>query len=237
MMLLPIKLGLGGPLGGGAQWLSWIHVDDVIGGIAHLCRVGDAGVFNFTAPESLSQAQFSRVAATVLLRPYGFPTPGWPMRLALGEQADLPLEGQRVSRHWGARQAWQSSDSFSLHYQYTQTDKGEYWCVTYLETEAQVAITIGTSGLHARYFRGANTLRRVNARTADNQPDPDLISRWEGVAWPSASERSHVMSALPASERPFTPFPGVDVVDVYRFLDRQTRQRRGRLVLDLLHVV
>lgn len=97
MMLLPIKLGLGGPLAGGAQWLSWIHVDDIIGGIAHLCRRGDAGIFNFTAPESMSQAQFSRVAATVLRRPYGLPTPGLPMRLALGEQADLLLEGQRVA--------------------------------------------------------------------------------------------------------------------------------------------
>lgn len=97
MMLLPIKLGLGGPLGGGTQWLSWIHVDDVVGGIAHLCRSGEAGAFNFTAPESLTQAQFNRVAAGVLHRPYGFPTPGWPMRLMLGEQSDLLLEGQRVA--------------------------------------------------------------------------------------------------------------------------------------------
>ncbi|RFP14162.1 TIGR01777 family protein [Duganella sp. BJB488] len=97
MMLLPIKLGLGGPLGGGTQWLSWIHVDDVIGGIAHLCSSGEEGVFNFTAPESLTQARFNRVAAAVLHRPYGFPTPGWPMRLMLGEQADLLLEGQRVA--------------------------------------------------------------------------------------------------------------------------------------------
>jgi uncharacterized protein (TIGR01777 family) len=97
MMLLPIKLGLGGPLGGGKQWLSWIHVDDLIGGIAHLCRNGGAGSYNFTAPETVSQAQFSRVAATVLHRPYGLPTPGWPMRLVLGEQSDLLLEGQRVA--------------------------------------------------------------------------------------------------------------------------------------------
>jgi uncharacterized protein (TIGR01777 family) len=96
MMLLPIKLGLGGPLGGGRQWLSWIHVDDVVGGIAHLSRVGGVGIFNFTAPESLPQAQFSRVAATVLRRPYRFSTPGLPVRFALGEQADLLLEGQRV---------------------------------------------------------------------------------------------------------------------------------------------
>ena len=97
MLLLPIKLGLGGPLGGGAQWLSWIHVDDVIDAMAHLCRERAAGAYNFTAPETLTQAQFSRVAATVLHRPYGVPTPAWPMRLALGEQADLLLEGQRVA--------------------------------------------------------------------------------------------------------------------------------------------
>ena len=67
--------------------------------MAHLCSSGAAegGSYNFTAPESLTQAQFSRVAAKVLHRPYGFPTPGWPMRLALGEQADLLLEGQRVA--------------------------------------------------------------------------------------------------------------------------------------------
>jgi uncharacterized protein (TIGR01777 family) len=97
MMLLPIKLGLGGPLGGGAQWLSWIHVDDVIGGIAHLCRSGGDGAYNFTAPENVTQAQFSRTAAKALRRPCGFPTPGWPMRLLLGEQSDLLLEGQRVA--------------------------------------------------------------------------------------------------------------------------------------------
>lgn len=96
MMLLPVKLGLGGPLGGGAQWLSWIHVDDVLRALAHLCRTEQAGVFNLTAPETVSQAQFSRVAAGVHRRPWGFPTPGWPMRWALGEQADLLLEGQRV---------------------------------------------------------------------------------------------------------------------------------------------
>jgi uncharacterized protein (TIGR01777 family) len=97
MMLLPVRLGLGGPLGGGSQWLSWIHVDDLIGAVAHLCRAGGSGSYNFTAPESLTQAQFNRVAAEVLHRPYGLPTPGWPMRLVLGEQADLLLEGQRVA--------------------------------------------------------------------------------------------------------------------------------------------
>jgi transcriptional regulator with XRE-family HTH domain len=135
---------------------------------------------------------------------------------------DGALEGERVSRHWGARQAWNSSDSFSLHYQYTRTDLGEFWCVTYLETDGQPsAITLGTTAENARFFRGHNTLRQVSARTDDTRPDPALISRWEGVAWPSATERGHVLSALPPSPRSFTPFPGVDVHDVYRFLERQ----------------
>lgn len=97
MMLLPIKLGLGGALGDGRQWLSWIHVDDLIGAIAHVWRSGQGGPFNFTAPESVPQKHFSQVAAAVLHRPCFMPTPAWPMRLALGEQADLLLEGQRVA--------------------------------------------------------------------------------------------------------------------------------------------
>ena len=103
MMLLPIRLGLGGPLGGGRQWLSWIHVDDVVGAMAHrweralASSEGGVGVTNFTAPDVVTQRQFSATAARVLHRPCFFPTPGWPLRLALGEQADLLLEGQRVA--------------------------------------------------------------------------------------------------------------------------------------------
>lgn len=104
MMLLPIKLGLGGPLGSGAQWQSWIHIDDLIRGIAFLCdhsARSDSGrtnvdAYNFTAPECLPQKQFAQIAAGVLHRPCFMPTPAFPMRIALGEQADLLLEGQRV---------------------------------------------------------------------------------------------------------------------------------------------
>ncbi|MCD2516113.1 TIGR01777 family oxidoreductase [Massilia sp. G4R7] len=103
MMLLPVLLGLGGPLGGGRQWLSWIHVDDVVRAMAHRWRRAAArrdppvGASNFTAPEAVTQKQFSRTAARVWRRPSFVPTPGWPMRLAMGEQADLLLEGQRVA--------------------------------------------------------------------------------------------------------------------------------------------
>jgi uncharacterized protein (TIGR01777 family) len=102
MMLLPILLGLGGRLGSGRQWLSWIHIEDLVRGMAHrwqqAARAGEpgAGATNFTAPESVTQAEFSRTAARIWHRPALVPTPAWPIRLALGEQADLLLEGQRV---------------------------------------------------------------------------------------------------------------------------------------------
>jgi uncharacterized protein (TIGR01777 family) len=103
MMMLPIRLGLGGPLGDGRQWLSWIHVEDLLGAMAFLWRrhADDPdrrfGAYNFTAPEAVTQRQFSRVAAAVLHRPCFMRTPGWPMRALLGEQSDLLLEGQRVA--------------------------------------------------------------------------------------------------------------------------------------------
>jgi hypothetical protein len=105
MMLLPIKLGVGGPLGGGHQWLSWIHVQDLLRGMAHLWHLSErqangmpdiGGAYNFTAPESVPQREFSSIAAALLHRPSLLPTPGLPMRLMLGEQSELLLEGQRV---------------------------------------------------------------------------------------------------------------------------------------------
>lgn len=99
-MLLPIRLGAGGPLGAGRQWMSWVHVQDVIRGIAHLARRseddGVSGAYNFCAPEALRQGQFAKVAGKVLHRPSFMPTPAFVMRALLGEQADLLVEGQRV---------------------------------------------------------------------------------------------------------------------------------------------
>lgn len=109
LLLLPIRLGLGGRLGSGRQWQSWIHVEDILRGIAHLWglhqraeRLADSGLkqdeaVNFTAPECVRQKQFSQIAAAILHRPCCMPTPALPVRLMLGEQADLLLEGQCVA--------------------------------------------------------------------------------------------------------------------------------------------
>jgi len=102
-LLIPISLGVGGRLGSGRQWLSWVHVHDLVRAMAHVWRVTEsaaepvaAHAWNFTAPGALSQEEFTRVAASVLRRPCWMPTPAAPVKLLLGEQADLLLEGQRV---------------------------------------------------------------------------------------------------------------------------------------------
>ncbi len=137
--------------------------------------------------------------------------------------ADGTVEGMRVSRHWGVRQAWQASKNFLMHYQHTITDGGDWWCATYIEDASSnpYAVSVGTTSELATHFRGGDTIRKLDARSSRVAPDPELIERWEEVAWPSAAQRSHVLTALPASSGQFSPFPGVDLVDVYRFLDRQ----------------
>jgi uncharacterized protein (TIGR01777 family) len=100
MMLLPIKLGLGGRLGHGQQWLSWIHVQDLLRAMAFLWNKDgnrEPEAYNFTTPEVVTQEQFSKTAAKVLHRPAFMPTPAFPMKVMLGEQSGLLLEGQRVA--------------------------------------------------------------------------------------------------------------------------------------------
>ncbi len=139
-------------------------------------------------------------------------------------------EGERVPRQWGSRQAWNATGSFLLHSQYTITDEREFFCTTYIETETDRSphsISLGTPAEFADRFRGSGTLRREYAREREIQPDPLLLEQWAEHAWPSAAERSHVLSALPPSKREFSPFPGIDLLDVYRFLERQRRSRRS----------
>jgi uncharacterized protein (TIGR01777 family) len=98
-MLMPVRFGVGGRMGTGRQRLSWIHLDDLLRGLAWLAaqREGSVhGAWNFTAPDCVAQRDFIATAARLLQRPAVVPTPAWPVRLLLGEQADLLLEGQCV---------------------------------------------------------------------------------------------------------------------------------------------
>jgi uncharacterized protein len=96
-LLLPFKLLVGGPIGSGRQWLSWIHWRDEIEAISHLvCRPDAQGVYNLTAPEAMTNADFGRLLGRTTQRPYWFPTPAFALRLVLGEMSTLVLDGQRV---------------------------------------------------------------------------------------------------------------------------------------------
>ena len=96
-MTIPFRLGAGGPLGGGRQWFPWIHLADEVGAIRFLLEREDArGPFNLTAPEPLTNRDFSRVLGRALHRPSLAPAPGFALRLVLGEMADMLLHGQRA---------------------------------------------------------------------------------------------------------------------------------------------
>jgi uncharacterized protein (TIGR01777 family) len=98
MMLPAFKLGLGGRLGSGKQWSSWIHVDDIVGAVHHLIQTESvSGAVNFVSPAPVTNAEFTKTLASVLRRPAILPVPAFAARLAFGEMADqLLLSGQRV---------------------------------------------------------------------------------------------------------------------------------------------
>jgi predicted transcriptional regulator/transcriptional regulator with XRE-family HTH domain len=146
----------------------------------------------------------------------------------LPSDVDGTIEGQRLCRWWSSRQAFESEDSYSLHYQYTETVAGTFWCATHLgvQSERGDVVTIGTVETAAHWFRGSDTTRRAVSRCPDplccRRPPGEAVGRWEGVAWPSARDHSHFVSGLPTDTVVFSPHPGVDLSDVYSFLDRHT---------------
>jgi uncharacterized protein len=93
-MLTPFKLGLGGRLGNGQQWMSWIAIEDVIGIIRHaIANQQVSGPVNVVGPNPVRNEEFTRLLAAMLHRPAIFPAPAFLLRLALGEMADAVLLG------------------------------------------------------------------------------------------------------------------------------------------------
>lgn len=91
-LLMPIRLGFGGPLGPGTQWLSWIDADDLARVYLHAIEERSCdGTYNAVAPEPVRQRDLGRAAARRLHRPFWFPAPTWALRLALGRLADGAL--------------------------------------------------------------------------------------------------------------------------------------------------
>jgi len=101
-MLAPFKLGLGGALGAGTQYMSWIAIDDVVGAMQHLLRLDPvAGPVNLVAPDPVTNLEFTKTLGAVLGRPTVLRVPAFGLRLALGEMADEMLLAS--TRAWPAR--------------------------------------------------------------------------------------------------------------------------------------
>ncbi len=96
-MLPFFKLGIGGPVAGGRQYVPWIHLDDVVGGLLRCVDDERAtGPINVTAPNPVTNAEFSRALGHALGRPAVLPVPGFAIKLLYGEMAEMVTEGQRV---------------------------------------------------------------------------------------------------------------------------------------------
>jgi len=97
-MIFPFRLGVGGRIGSGRQWISWIALEDVAGIIQFALETSLlSGPANAVSPNPVQNAQFAAAVGRVLRRPTIFPTPSFALRLALGELADsLLLSSQRV---------------------------------------------------------------------------------------------------------------------------------------------
>jgi hypothetical protein len=97
-MLPPFRMGVGGKIGSGKQWMSWIALDDVVGGIEYVLETDSVnGPVNFVAPNPVRNAEFTKTLGRVLSRPTIFPIPAFGVRLLFGEMADaLLLSSQRV---------------------------------------------------------------------------------------------------------------------------------------------
>ena len=96
--LRPIyRAGLGGPLGNGRQWMSWIHVSDLVSLILHALETPSLlGAVNAVAPNPVQNREFNRTLGRVLHRPAWLPVPAPVLRLTLGEMASVLLASQRV---------------------------------------------------------------------------------------------------------------------------------------------
>jgi uncharacterized protein (TIGR01777 family) len=95
-MLPFFKLGLGGPVAGGGQYVPWVHLDDVVGAIAMAAHDGLEGPVNVTAPEPVTNKEFSKTLGRVLRRPAFAPVPGLAVRALYGEMASIVTTGQRA---------------------------------------------------------------------------------------------------------------------------------------------
>ena len=116
-MLTPFRMGVGGRIGNGKQWMSWIAIEDVVNGLKFLISDGSkSGPVNFVAPNPVTNAEFTKTLGRVLSKPTLFPMPEFGVRLAFGEMGEaLLLSSQRVKPGVLERFDWPTLDAALRH--------------------------------------------------------------------------------------------------------------------------
>jgi uncharacterized protein (TIGR01777 family) len=116
-MLTPFRMGVGGRIGNGKQWMSWIAIDDVVNGLRFLISDGStSGPVNFVAPNPVTNAEFTKKLGRVLSKPTFLPIPEFGVRLAFGEMGEaLLLSGQRVKSNVLTHFKWPTLESALRH--------------------------------------------------------------------------------------------------------------------------
>ena len=110
-MILPFKLGIGGRIGTGRQWSSWIHIDDLCDLILFVLRESTLrGALNATSPHPATNAEFTQALAHALHRPALIPVPAFALKLLFGEMAEVILASQRAVPQAALR------SGFEFHY-------------------------------------------------------------------------------------------------------------------------
>ncbi|MBN6778476.1 helix-turn-helix domain-containing protein [Pseudoclavibacter alba] len=131
------------------------------------------------------------------------------------------VEGQLVCRQWSARRVFEVEDHFNPYHQYTDKPSGTYWCTSRVQQDALglYSVSVGTPFEHVRWFRGRDTAHRYTSKCPSGAccqlPHPELSERWATSSFPSARMPSTMLAALPTGE-----FPGVDLRELYAFLER-----------------
>lgn len=141
--------------------------------------------------------------------------------LPFPSDASGSIEGEMLCHKWGGRTAFHRTNRTSEFYQYTDTPAGTFWSSVQTGDAEQgpFAIACGVAFDDAKWFRGRDTMERRVSTCPDEAccrtAAPELLSRWEGKAWPSARMHQHVLSPLPTGT-----FPGVDDTAMYEFLSK-----------------
>jgi uncharacterized protein (TIGR01777 family) len=115
-MLTPFRMGVGGRVGNGKQWMSWITIDDVVSGLKFLLQEAVSGPVNLVAPNPVTNAEFTKTLGRVLSKPTFLPVPEFGVRLAFGEMGEaLLLSSQRVKPGVLTQFNWPTIDAALRH--------------------------------------------------------------------------------------------------------------------------